>query len=82
MSTDSALSATLQGDQWNQLQALERRRNQAIAEHERAIRDLYAASESDPDGLGRQVFKRYCEAAEDLEHTLVELQLFRWSRGK
>ncbi len=82
MATVAGLDVALQGERWTQLQALERRRRQAIAEHERAIRELYVVAEQEPDGLGRQVFKRYCEAAEDLEHTLLELQLFRWAQPK
>lgn len=82
MTADGSVYTSLQGELWSDLQALERRRQAAIVEHERAIRELYVVSEKDPDGLGHQVFRRYCEAAEDLEHALIELQLFRWAHPK
>lgn len=82
MAAEANLCISLQGERWNVLQALERRRQDAITEHERAIRELHVVSGQDPDGLGRQVFRRYCEAAEDLEHALLELQLFRWAQPK
>mgnify|MGYP001343357873 CR=1 FL=1 len=70
------LSAT-DADFWNRLETLERRRRAAFAEHEMAMRDLYAAAANDKDGLARSIFNRYCETAGTLESALVELELFR-----
>jgi hypothetical protein len=69
--------ATVSVDYWSRLEALESSRRQALLEHERTMRELYAAAGADPDGDARQVFRRYCQTAATLEEALVELEQFR-----
>ena len=72
------MSSKLDGELWNRLETLERRRREALAQHEQALREFYSSADQDPDGRGRSNFQVYCETAENLEHTLIELQLLRW----
>jgi hypothetical protein len=71
---DTASSAGLDAQFYEQLHRLEGRHQQIQSEHEAARRQLERLSPADADEL-RGAWRRYCEVIAELEHTTAQIGL-------